>query len=372
MHLESLHLLSFKNYAEANVRFSPRINVLVGKNGSGKTNLVDAIYYLGLSKSAFSSTDLQCIRQGDNFFLLRGSFVMQEKTIEVSAMVQSGSKKIMREDGLDYQKISEHIGKYPMVLIAPDDVDLIREGSEYRRRFMDSVISQLDKSYLENLIQYNQALRLRNGLLKMYFERGLAIDWTAMESYDTILIKSGNLVFSRRKQFVEELRPLFNHYYQYLVQNSEHADLSYSSELTEVSFEEGLMKSRSKDAALQRTSFGIHRDDYDFRLGEELVRKFGSQGQQKSFVIALRLAQFSILERDKGFKPILLLDDIFDKLDDIRIGRLLELIKSAFGQLFITDARLERTRALLDQIHIPSTIFNIEQGTVSAYEQKER
>lgn len=352
------------------MRFSPRINVLVGKNGSGKTNLVDAIYYLGLTKSAFSPTDLQSIRQGDSFFLLKGSFVKQEKGVEVSAMVQSGSKKIIREEGIDYQKISDHVGKYPMVLIAPDDVDLIREGSEYRRRFMDSVISQLDKSYLENLIQYNQALRLRNGLLKMYFERALPIDWTVMESYDSILIASGNIVFQKRMQFVKELKPLFNHYYQYLVQNSEHADLSYSTELSETSFQEGLISTRAKDAASQRTNFGIHRDDYDFRLGEELVRKFGSQGQQKSFVIALRLAQFSILERDKGFKPILLLDDIFDKLDDIRIGRLLELIKSAFGQLFITDARPERTRALLDQIQIPSTIFTIEQGTVSVYEQK--
>lgn len=371
MHLESLHLLSFKNYQEANVRFSPKINVLVGKNGSGKTNLLDSIFYLGLTKSAFSPTDLQCIRQGDSFFMVKGLFKREDRSHDISIMVQQGAKKILREDSSDYQKISDHVGKYPMVLIAPDDVDLIKEGSENRRRFMDGIISQLDRVYLDNLMQYNHALRLRNGMLKMYCDRSMSIDWSTLESYDRILADTGGLIFQKRTEFVEQLLPSFRHYYQYLVQDSEFADLRYCSELSQTSMPDGLLNARQRDAILQRTSFGIHRDDYEFCLGGELVKKFGSQGQQKSFVIALRLAQYRILEKDKGFQPILLLDDIFDKLDDFRINQLLELIKTEFGQIFISDARPERTRALLAQINIPSTIFSIQQGTVSAYEQQE-
>ena len=372
MHLETLYLLSFKNYSEANLRFSPRINVLVGKNGSGKTNLLDAIFYLGFTKSAFSSSDQQCITQGHSFFLIKGDFRKGETSNEIASSVQIGSKKIFKENTSEYQKLSEHIGKYPVVLIAPDDVMLVREGSEERRKFFDGIISQLDKLYLENLIQYNQALRLRNALLKMYAERRSSIDWLAMESYDKILTESGELIFQRRSNFIGEFLPVFQKYYLFLVENSESAEVAYLSELKEKDFFQGLLDAKMKDAALARTNFGIHRDDFEFVLAAEPLKKFGSQGQQKSFVIAMKLAQFEILERHKGFKPILLLDDIFDKLDDFRIARLLELIKSEFGQLFITDARPERTKGLLGQIRVPSTIFAIDQGKVSLYEQQEK
>jgi DNA replication and repair protein RecF len=372
MHLETLYLLSFKNYLDENVRFSPRINVLVGRNGSGKTNLLDAIFYLGLTKSAFSPSDQQCITQGQNFFLLRGSFKKEAATHDISTMVQLGTKKIFKEDSLEYQKLSDHIGKYPMVLLEPDDVDLIKEGSEIRRKFFDGIISQLDKIYLENLIQYNQALRLRNGLLKMYSDRGAPVDWIAIESYDNILAQSGVLIFRTRSEFIQEFLPVFKKYYQYLVKNTEQAQVRYISEVKDTVFLNGLLAARQRDVALQRTSFGVHKDDYEFLLAEELIKRFGSQGQQKSFVVAMKLAQFEILEKHKGFKPILLLDDIFDKLDDFRIARLLELIKSEFGQLFITDARPERTKGLLDQVNIPSTIFTIDQGRVKLYEQQEK
>ncbi len=372
MHLETLHLLSFKNYLDANLRFSPRINVLVGKNGSGKTNLLDAIYYLGFTKSAFSSSDQQCITQGNSYFFIKGVFKNDSTTKEVTSTVQLGAKKIFREDSLDYQKLSEHIGKYPIVLIAPDDVYLVNEGSEGRRRFFDGIISQLDKLYLENLIQYNQALKLRNGLLKLYVERGSAVDWSALESYDKLLSSLGDSIFRRRSAFIVEFSPVFQKYYHFLVENSESAEVQYASELKEKTFVAGLMDVRPRDVALQRTNFGIHKDDYDFVLGNEALKRFGSQGQQKSFVIAMKLAQFAILDSHKGFKPILLLDDIFDKLDDFRIARLLELIKSEFGQLFITDARPERTRGLLNQINVPSTVFTIDQGKVTVYEQQEK
>lgn len=372
MHLESLDLLSFKNYLEAKLHFSPRINVLIGKNGSGKTNLLDAIYYLGFTKSAFSSSDQQCITQGLPYFLIKGVFTTGSQSHEVVASVQLGMKKIVKEDTVEYQKLSEHIGKYPIVLIAPDDIYLVNEGSEERRKFFDGIISQLEKPYLENLIQYNQALKLRNALLKLYAERGSAVDWSAMESYDRILVESGSHIFHRRSTFIKEFIPVFQKYYRYLVEDAESAEVRYFSEVKEKDFRQGLADNRLRDAGLQRTSFGIHRDDYEFILANDTLKKFGSQGQLKSFVIAMKLAQFEILEQHKGFKPILLLDDIFDKLDDFRIARLLELIKSGFGQLFISDARPERTKNLLNQIKVPSTIFEIDKGKVSLYEQQEK
>jgi DNA replication and repair protein RecF len=357
---------------EANLHFSSRINVFVGKNGSGKTNLLDAIYYLGFTKSAFSSSDQQCITLGQTSLFARGSFRNGSNISHVATNIQLGAKKIFKENADEYQKLSDHIGKYPIVIIAPDDVDLVREGSEVRRKFFDGIISQLDKVYLESLMRYNQALKLRNGLLRMYSERATTVDWAAIESYDRLLITLGTSIFVRRSEAIQEFLPVFEKYYGFLVDKDEQALIRYSSELTQTEFETGLVVNRRKDAILLRTCFGIHRDDYEFDLGGEALKKFGSQGQQKSFVIAMKLAQFEILEKHKGFKPILLLDDIFDKLDDFRIARLLELIKSDFGQLFITDARPERTTGLLKHIEVPSTIFTIKEGKVELHEFQER
>jgi DNA replication and repair protein RecF len=370
MHLETLQLVRFKNYVEANLSFSSRINVLVGKNGSGKTNLLDSIFYLGFTKSAFSSSDQQCISHGQTSFLIKGQFRIGTFLNEISSFVQLGSRKVFREGLTEYQKLSEHIGKYPIVLIAPDDVDLVREGSEGRRKFFDGIISQLDRVYLDNLIQYNHALKQRNGLLKMFFDRKSEIDWVAVESYDQLLVNVGGAIFKRRTRFLKEFLPVFKKYYHFLVEASEEAEIRYSSELNDKGFAQGLVDSRQRDVIQQRTNFGIHRDDYEFELTGGALRRLGSQGQLKSFVIAMKLAQFEIIELHKGFKPILLLDDIFDKLDDFRIARLLELIKTEFGQLFITDARPERTKGLLSQINVPSTIFTIEKGEVKFYEQQ--
>lgn len=368
MQLEKLHLLNFKNYEEANVFFSPRINVLVGKNGSGKTNLLDAIFYLSFTKSAFSQSDQHCILHEQTNFMIKGGFRIGSSLNEVAAGIQLGSKKIFREGSYDYPKLSEHIGKYPVILIAPDDVDLVKDGSEGRRRFFDSIISQLDSRYLNDLIQYNHVLKQRNSLLKMSFERG-SVDWIAIESYDEILEKFGKAIFQKRTEFVKEFIPVFRKFYQFIVNEDENTDLTYISELNEKGFAEGLIGNRQKDLALQRTSFGVHRDDYHFTLGSGDIKRLGSQGQQKSFVISLKLAQFEILKSHKGFKPILLLDDIFDKLDDFRIARLLDLIKEDLGQLFITDARPDRTKRLLDHINVEALIFTIENGKISEYEQ---
>ena len=362
MRLQTLQLVNFKNYAETKLDLSAKINVLVGRNGSGKTNLLDAIHYLSLTKSAFSSDNFS-IRHGEQFFMVRGLFQHGNNLHELTCSLQSGAKKIFREGVNEYQKLSEHIGKYPVVLIAPDDAELVKEGSEERRKFFDSIISQLDRAYLEALIQYSYALKQRNGLLKMFAETN-SFDELALESYDRILIQSGDVIFKKRKNFIAEFLPVFQQFYSFVVED-EKAALDYKTELQKTDFKTGLKASRQRDLFLQRTNFGIHRDDYVFTLGAGDLKRLGSQGQQKSFIIALKLAQFEILKQHKGFKPILLLDDIFDKLDDFRIARLLELIqKDELGQLFITDARPDRTAALLKQINISAAIFTVEMGEV--------
>jgi DNA replication and repair protein RecF len=363
MQLQSLQLVNFKNYGEVKVDLSSKINVLVGTNGSGKTNLLDAIHFLSLTKSASSSSDNFCIRHGEQFFFIKGRFQINKHVQEISCSVQNGAKKSIKEGINEYQKISEHIGKYPVVLIAPDDTELVKEGSEERRKFFDSIISQLDRHYLEALMQYNHALKQRNSLLKMFAESG-GMDAVALESYDRILVQLGSTIFQKRMQFTEEFLPVFRQFYNLIVDN-EVAELHYASELKKIKFQEGLIKNRQRDLLLQRTNFGIHRDDYQFTLAAGDLKRLGSQGQQKSFIIALKLAQFEIIKRHKGFKPILLLDDIFDKLDDFRINRLLELIKKEeLGQLFITDARPDRTSALLEQINVSASIFKVKNGMI--------
>ncbi|HEY0744953.1 MAG TPA: DNA replication/repair protein RecF [Chryseosolibacter sp.] len=363
MFLQKLHLFNFKNYAETSLDFSSRVNVLVGKNGSGKTNLLDAIHYLSLTRSAFCA-DNYAIRMGEQFFFVKGFFQSGRLIEEISCSIQTGSKKVFKEGVNEYSKLSDHVGKYPVVLIAPDDTQLVKEGSEDRRKFFDSIISQLDRQYLEALIQYNYALRQRNSMLKMFAETN-SFDGLALESYDQVLTKSGDVIFQKRKQFITEFIPVFQKYYQFIVANEE-AVLEYKTELDRTDFQEGLNVNRQRDLYLQRTNFGIHRDDFHFLLGGAELKKLGSQGQQKSFIIALKLAQFEILKNHKGFKPILLLDDIFDKLDDSRIAKLLDLIrKDELGQLFITDARPDRTRELLEQVNVSATIFTVEKGAIT-------
>lgn len=363
MYLQKLSLLNFKNYEETTLDFDASVNVLVGRNGSGKTNLLDAIYYLSFTKSAFSSTEVQCIRNGEQYFMVRGHFQKGGRHHEVVASVQSGVKKIFREDQVDYGKLSDHIGRYPAVLIAPDDTDLIREGSELRRKFFDGIISQLDGKYLNDLMQYQHTLRQRNALLKLFFDTS-SFDLTALETYDAALIRAGSYIYSKRKAFIDEFVPAFYRYFNSIVEDAENPVIEYTSGLNEVSFQDGLMQNRQRDQLLQRTGFGIHKDDFIFRLADIEIKRSGSQGQQKSFVLALKLAQYHILEKEKGFKPLLLLDDIFDKLDDFRITALLELMKTRFGQIFITDARPHRTSEILNNIGLSAKKFVIDHGVI--------
>jgi DNA replication and repair protein RecF len=361
--LSLIHLINFKNYGEIKLEFSSKVNVLVGKNGSGKTNLLDAIHYLSLTRSAFCA-DNYVTRMNEEFFFVKGVFSSGNGLLDVSCSNQNGSKKIFREGVNEYGKLSDHVGKYPVVLIAPDDTALVKEGSEERRKFFDTIISQIDRTYLEALIQYNYALKQRNSLLKMFGETN-TFDAIALESYDRVLIKAGDVIFRKRKEFISEFTPVFQKYYSFIVEDEE-AVLEYKTEVAKTDFQSGLVLNRQRDLYLQRTNFGIHRDDFHFLLGEGELKKLGSQGQQKSFIIALKLAQFEIIRNHKGFKPILLLDDIFDKLDDSRISKLLDLIKrDELGQLFITDARPDRTRELLEQINVLASIFTVEKGEIS-------
>lgn len=363
MYLEKLSVLNFKNYADCSLEFDTRVNVFVGKNGSGKTNLLDIIHYLSMTKSAFTLSDNQCIRIGESFFMIKATFRKDDRSFELTASCQTGSKKTFRENQLDYERLSAHIGKYPVVLIAPDDSDLVRDGSEIRRKFFDSLISQCDPEYLEMLILYTQALKQRNGLLRIFQESG-RVDHIALESYDRLLIYHGEHIYGKRKKFLAHFISTFQKYYQILVDGSEIASIEYLSGVSEYSFADGLRKNLQRDLLLQRSNFGIHRDDFLLTLSGEELKKYGSQGQQKSFVIALKLAQFEVLQKIKGFSPLLLLDDIFDKLDDVRIGKLLEIIRNGMGQLFITDARPDRTFELLAKVGVKANVYDVDAGMI--------
>lgn len=364
MVLENLHLLYFKNYEEADLSFSPHINCFIGDNGSGKTNVLDAIYYLSMGKSAFTSSDLQNVKQGEDYFMVKGRFETFTYKDTIQCTFRSGQKKIITHNKLAYEKIAEHIGKYPVVLISPYDTDLIREGSEERRRYFDSLISQLDSTYLNELIAYNYILKQRNSLLKQFAERNY-FDKEYLQILDEQLVSAGNYITQVRQSFLETFVPVFQKHYQHLSGSSETVTLEYKNQLTGHSFIYLLNQAQRKDLLLQRTTVGPHKDDFVFLMDNWPVKNYGSQGQQKSYVIALKLAQFEIVAQQKNQKPLLLLDDIFDRLDEKRITKLLQLVaENTFGQLFITDSHLERTEKLVGTISEQVRNFKVVNGTV--------
>lgn len=365
MHLKKLRLFNFKNYAQAQLEFEANIQCFVGKNGSGKTNLLDAIYYLSFTRSAVNATDQQNIRFGADHFSIQGEFLKDDRLHEVTCFFQSGQKKIISEDRQEYARFSRHLGKYPVVLVAPNDIELIWNGSELRRRFFDNLLSQISADYLENLIAYTHHLKQRNSLLRIFSERGSeSIDHDMLEVYDHQLAATGNQIHIKRRELVQEFNPLFEAHYKFLVDHSaEQVRIQYRSELETADFAEALKKNLARDILLQRTGFGIHRDDFLFFLNGGELKRFGSQGQQKSFLIGLKLTEFQILARDKHIKPLLLLDDIFDKLDDDRIRKLMLLVADgSFGQLLITDARARRSKEIVNETGLKPEFFEIENG----------
>jgi DNA replication and repair protein RecF len=328
LELRNLNLFNFRNYGELGVGFEGQVHCLLGKNGSGKTNLLDAIYYLSFTKSSLIATDTQNIRTGQNQFSIRGTFDVRDTTHDIQCSCQVGQKKVMREDGNDYGRLSEHIGKYPAVLIAPNDIELIWDGGEVRRRFFDSLISQVNREYLERLISYAGHLKMRNSLLKRFAEKG-SVDHDLLESCDRQLIPCGDFIMRTREDFLAGFSPYFQKHYSFLSGNgSESVSIAYRSGTDGQSLSDALSKNLNRDIALQRTTLGAHRDDFVFLLDGFELKRHGSQGQQKSFLVGLKLAEFDVLTASKKFKPILLLDDIFDKLDDDRIARLIGLVES--------------------------------------------
>ncbi len=364
MNLESIDLIQFKNHLKTSLKFSSELNCIMGLNGSGKTNILDAIHYLSLTKSAVQSSDTLNISHGQDFFAVKGNLQIEEKPLEVRCTFEVGKKKLIYQNGKALDKTSEHVGLIPLVLIAPDDTELIKGGSEGRRKFFDGLISQLDHPYLDQLIRYHHFLKQRNALLKQFAETGRR-DLTLLGSYDQELIRLSMILAKRRAELLEQMALMLQGHYSEISSGKEVVSVNYETEALRPDFPAYFLSLRQKDLATKNSNAGIHKDDYDFLIGEHPIRKIGSQGQQKSFIIALKLAQFQIFEEAKGEKPLLLLDDIFDKLDDERIAKLMELIsKGTFGQIFLTDARPERSKSILGNLDAEVKFFEVEKGEV--------
>ncbi|WP_028281619.1 DNA replication/repair protein RecF [Olleya marilimosa] len=359
MILKSLALLNYKNFDSKSFEFNHTINCLVGNNGVGKTNVLDAIYHLSFGKSYFNPVASQNIKYDEEFFVINGEYDKDEKTENIVVSLKKGQKKIIKRNSKAYDKFSDHIGFLPLVIISPADRDLIIEGSDTRRKFIDSVISQSNKSYLNNLINYNKILSQRNSLLK-YFAANHTYNNDTVDVYNQQLQQYGTHIFEKRKQFLESFIPLFKARYKAISNNNEEVSLNYKSDLFEDSLEQLLKKTINKDKALQYTSVGVHKDDLEFNIGDYPIKKFGSQGQQKSFLIALKLAQFDSIKAISGDNPILLLDDIFDKLDETRVAQIIKLVNDEnFGQIFISDTHAERTENAVKQVHQSYEIFKL-------------
>lgn len=359
MFLKRISVLNYKNFSDATFEFDTKINCFVGKNGIGKTNLLDAIYHLANGKSYFNPLAVQNIKHGEEFFVVDGEFEKNERSEQILCSLKKGQKKILKRNSKLYEKFSDHIGFIPLVIISPADRDLIIEGSETRRKFMDSVISQLDNTYLQQLIQYQKIISQRNALLK-YFALNHVFEKETLSIYNEQLDVLGKAIFNKREKFLTEFIPIFNKYHQDITQSAETVQLVYQSDLFEKDTLILLEENLSKDRALQYTSVGVHKDDLSFEIDHFPIKKFGSQGQQKSFLIALKLAQFDFVKKQSGEKPILLFDDIFDKLDEFRVSKIIEMVNNEeFGQLFISDTHPERTENIVKTTHQSYKIFNL-------------
>lgn len=367
MHLKKLSILNFKNRQEAELEFFDGVNCFVGNNGVGKTNVLDAIYYLSFCKSFFNAVDSQNILHGEQMFVIQGEFnLLEDKVEHITCGLKKGQKKQFKRNKKEYQRLADHIGLLPLVMVSPSDIELIYDGSEVRRKFLDGIISQYNRQYLDNLIQYNRALQQRNTLLKQFAENRY-VDKASLEVWDMQLCQFGQPVFEARKQFMDEFIPVFQHYYSLVSNDKELVQLDYSSQLINSTLEEVLVERQDKDCRTTYTTGGIHKDDITFKLSGYPLKKYGSQGQQKSYLIALRLAQYDFIKKAKGVKPIVLLDDIFDKLDQERVKSLMKLVSEhSFGQIFITDANKERIEDLFEDITQKPRIFTVNENKITS------
>lgn len=363
MFLDSISIIQFKNLKSPELFFSTNLNCFVGNNGSGKTNVLDAVHYLSLCKSAFSLTDAQAVNHADDFFVLEGRFVSDNgKKETITCSYKRSATKMVKRNGKEYDKLSEHIGLLPVVLVSPSDTVLIHDAADERRRFMNVFLSQIDKQYLNALVRYNQVLSQRNKLLKDGFS-GDAEE--ILEVLDIQLSELGTLIYRKRGELIAGMNPLAGEYYRILSDDGEPVELSYKSDLAKGDFFELLKGSREKDRLMGHTTAGVHRDDLNMRIAGYSIRKYGSQGQQKSFLIALKLAQFDLIQQSKGLKPILLLDDVFDKLDMQRVENLIRLVSdNRFGQIFITDSNKVRLEGILSGVTNDFSLFSVSGGEV--------
>ena len=361
MYLKKIALVNYKNFDTADYEFDSKINCFVGNNGVGKTNMLDAIYHLAFAKGYFNSVAIQNIKHDADFFLIEGAFNKEGREEIVSCSLKRGQKKAIKRNGKLYEKLSGHIGLIPLVIISPADTDLIREGSDVRRKFVNSVISQGDALYLQDMIAYNKVLSQRNSLLK-YFALNHTFDALNLKIYDEQLNDLGTKIFEKRKQFLEAFIPLFRKRYQYISQTSEQADLVYRSHLHHGPLDKLLEENLEKDRMLQYTSVGVHKDDLLYTIEGHAVKKFGSQGQQKSYLIALKLAQFDLVKSRSNVTPILLLDDIFDKLDEKRVEKIISLVNDdSFGQVFISDTHATRTEEIIKKTNQSYKMFELKK-----------
>ena len=359
MYLKHLQLHHFKNHVESIFSFNDKVICFVGNNGAGKTNILDAIHYLSKTKSYFNHIDSQNIRFNSKYFNLKGVFHKDNTDIEIQCNVIEGDGKIIKHNQKKYKRFSEHIGKFPIVIISPTDTDLIIEGSDVRRKYIDSCISQYNSSYLQLLIKYNRSLKQRNTLLRQFNEQNY-FDNTTLEIYNEQLINYGNAIHQERCNFVQELSPILIKYYSEISDNKEDISLRLESQLFDKNFHVLLEESLFKDRKSNYTQCGIHKDDIIFLMNDYPIKKIGSQGQQKSFLISLKLAQFDFLKNESKSSPILLFDDIFDKLDNGRVKQLMKLVnEEEFGQLFLSDTDLSRTEKIIKELNRDYKIFKL-------------
>lgn len=364
MVLSQLSIINYKNLSQVELELSPKINCFIGKNGMGKTNLLDAVYYLSFCRSYTNPIDSQIIRHDADVCMLQGKYLLHENASEeIYCALRRRQKKQFKRNKKDYEKLSDHIGFIPLVMISPSDIELIQGGSEERRKFMDIAISQFDKEYLHALMRYNNALQQRNVLLKN--DSGV-VDDTLLSLWEEQMVHEGTCVFQKRRKFIEQFIPIFNSYYQRVSRCSEKVSLQYVSSLNEGDFSENLRAARRKDFAMGHTTVGIHRDELEMLLDGFPIKKVGSQGQNKTYFVALKLAQFYFLLETGGKTPILLLDDIFDRLDASRVEEIVKLVSGEdFGQIFISDTNRESLDRILLQTENPYHIYHVENGEIT-------
>ena len=363
MRLNSISILNYKNIAQADLDFTAKINCFVGNNGMGKTNLLDAIYYLSFCKSHSNSIDNQNIKHDADFLMIQGKYELRENVEDIYCGIKRRQKKQFKRNKKEYSRLTDHIGLLPLVLISPNDDGLIADGSDERRKFVDGVISQYNNQYLNALMKYNHALKQRNALLK----DETMMDATLFEIWEEQMVLHGNYIFSERKQFVERFIPMFQQIYSFISEDKEKVGLVYKSQLDEANLAEKLLKNRERDRLIGFSMNGIHKDELEMSLADHPMKRVGSQGQNKTYLISLKLAQFNFLKQTHGVNPILLLDDIFDKLDEKRVTKIVELVAgNDFGQIFISDTNSKHWEDILPKINQSSQIFEVVDGEVKS------